>query len=196
MSSTGSTDAPVTGTVPTASLSVDTDPTIVYLKDGAIYIADTVAGLTAGQISDALHNFTFRGEQEVDQKRWANGDQKFDTDAYGPGARTFELECTFAKTADTVGVGSESDAWMSDTAVTRFVRMAFESTRDAEYGIPYSWEFIMPMRYYTREEGEIGGNTTIVLTAHAFYDPDDLAGVINSTIVNTLTEAELGLAGS
>lgn len=196
VASTGSTDAPVTGTVPTPALSVDPNEVPVYLKDGGIYIASSVAGLAAGQVTDALHTFTFRGSQEIDLKRYANGDQSFDIDAYGPSTRALELECTFAKTDDTVGTGSESDAWMSDTAVTRYIRLVFTSTAMAEGITPYSWTVTMPMRYYTREEGEIGGNTTIVLTAHAFYDPDDLAGVINSTIVNTLDEASLGLAGS
>ena len=85
---------------------------------------------------------------------------------------------------------------VSDTAVTRYIRLTFESTIEAQTGTPYSWEFTMPMRYYTREEGDIGGNTTIVLTAHAFYDPDDFEGVFESVVVNTLTEAELGEAGS
>jgi hypothetical protein len=196
VASTGSTDSPVTGTVPTPSLTVDPNEIIVYLKDGAIDIASSVAGLAAGQVTDALHTFVLRGNQEIDQKRFANGDQSFDIDAYGPGARMIELECTFAKTADTVGTGSESDAWMSDTAVTRYIRLRFESTAEAEAATPYSWDVTMPMRYYTREEGEIGGNTTIVLTAHAFYDPDDLEGVYISEIVNTLSEAQLGLAGS
>ena len=58
----------------------------------------------------------------------------------------------------------------------------------------------MPMRYYTREEGELGGNTTVVLTAHAFYDPPagsgDFGGVVDTTVVNTLTQGDLGLVGS
>jgi hypothetical protein len=66
----------------------------------------------------------------------------------------------------------------------------------AEGMTPYSWTVTMPMRYYTREESEIGGNTTVVLTGHAFYDPDDLEGVFTSVIVNTLTSEELGEAGS
>jgi hypothetical protein len=44
----------------------------------------------------------------------------------------------------------------------------------------------MPMRIYTRTEGEVGGNSVIVLTGHAFYDPDDFEGVLNSTVVTTL----------
>ena len=196
VASTGSTDFPVTGTVPTPGLNVAPDEPVVYLKDGAIYIASTTAGLGAGQITDALHTFTLRGNQEIDQKRWANGDQSFDVDAYGPGARQIELECTFAKTSDTVGTGSESDAWMSEDSVIRYIRLTFTSKVMAEGIIPNSWTVTMPMRYYTREESNIGGNTVIVLTAHAFYDPDDLEGVWNSTVVNTLTGAELGSVGS
>jgi hypothetical protein len=196
ISSTGSTDSPVTGTVPTPALAVDTSGVKVYLKDMGIYIADTVAGLGAGQILDALHAFTLRGNIEWDQKRYANGTQTFDISAWGPGARAIELELVFGKTADTVGTGSESDDWMSDEAVNRYVQLVFESTVEAQGGTPYSWEVTLPMRYYTREEGAEGQNSTVVLTGHAFYDPDDLDGVFESVIVNTLTEAELGSVGS
>lgn len=195
--SSGSTDFPDAPVVPTAGLDVDTAAAMVYLKDGAIYIADSVAGLAAGQVSDALHTFTLRLSQEIDVKRFANGTQSFDAQAYGPGARTIELECTFAKTADTVGVGSESDDWFSEDAVTRYVRLIFTSKVMAQTpATPYSWTVTMPMRYYTRAEGEIGGNTVIVLTGKAFYDPDDLAGVFTSVAVNQLTEADLGAIGS
>jgi hypothetical protein len=196
VASTGSTDYPVTGTVPTPDLNIDPNEVVMYLKDFGIYIASSEAGLAAGQVTDALHTFVLRFSQEIDQKRFANADQSFDIDAYGPGAFSVELECTFAKTADTVGTGSESDAWMSDTAVTRYIRIAGESLAEAEAATPYSALFEAPMRYYTREEGEIGGNTTIVLTAHAFFDPDDFDGAFRAEVVNTLTEAELGEAGS
>jgi hypothetical protein len=198
VASTGSTDSPVTGTVPTVGLSVDTTEAIVYLKDCAIYIASSVAGLAAGQVTDALHSFTMRWNQEMDLKRYANGSQTFDIDAYGPGTRAMELELVFAKTADTVGTGSESDAWMSDAAVNRWVRLIFTSTVNITTGpdVPYKWTVTMPLRYYTREEGEIGGNTTVTLTGHAFYDAADLGEAINSVIACTLTEDELGEAGS
>jgi hypothetical protein len=196
VSSTGSTDYPVSGTVPTAGLAIDPNEVVVYLKDLGIYIASSEAGLGAGQITDALHTFTLRFSQELDQKRFANADQSFDIDAYGPGPVTIELEATYAKTADTVGTGSESDAWMSDTAVTRYIRIAGESTAEAQGGTPYSVLFEAPMRYYTREEGDIGGNTTVVLTARAFFDPTDFEGAFRAEIVNTLTEAVLGEAGS
>ena len=194
VASTGSTDSPVSGTVPTPALTVSTTDVPIYLKDGGIYIASTTGGLGAGQVTGALHTFTLRGSQEIDLKRFADATQSFDVSDYGPGARTLELECTFAKTDDIVGTGSESDAWMSDTAVNRYIRLTFTSTEFAEGATPYSWTFDMPARYYTREEGEIGGNTTVVLTAHAFFDGTN--EVFDSALVNTLTAAQLGGAGS
>jgi hypothetical protein len=47
------------------------------------------------------------------------------------------------------------------------------------------------MRYYTRTEGEIGQNSTVVLTGHAFYD-SVADTVFKSTAVTTLAAAELG----
>jgi len=197
VSSTGSTDSPVTGTVPTPGLAVAINDAVVYLKDASIFIASDPDDLATSQILYALHSFTLRADQEIDQKRTADGTQTFDVTGYGPGARNIELELTFAKTADTVGLGSESDAWMSDTAVNRYVRMRFLSTALAESPSTFhEWIFTMPMRYYTREEGDIGGNTTVILTGHAFFDPTDFDGVFDTTVVNTLTEAELGLGGS
>lgn len=196
VNSTGSTDSPVTGTVPTAGLSVDTAEVPIYLKDIGIYIASSVAGLAAGQVTNALHTFTFSGTREMDQKRFANADQSFDIDDYGHGPHSLSLGLTFAKTADTVGTGSESDAWMSDVAVNRWIRIVATSTVEAQSGTDYSMTLTMPCRYYTREESNIGGNSTIVLTANAFDDQDDLGGPFEATVVNTLTSDELGNVAS
>ncbi len=194
VSSTGSTDSPVDGTVPTPGLVIEKDPALVYGKDLAIYLADSVAGLSAGQILDALHGGEISLSREVDQKLYANGDQSFDTDAYATASRAIMFRFRFAKTTDTVGLTSESDKWMSDTAVTRYVRLIFTSTALAQTSgaIPYSWTVTAPFRYYTREEDAIGGNTIIVLEGHAFFDADDLDGVFDTTVVNTLASADFG----
>ena len=189
--STGSSDSDVTGTVPTPGLNVETTAAIVYLKDGAIFIGDSVGNLS--QVSDALHNFTLKLAQEIDVKRFANGSQVFDAQAYGPGKREITLECTWAKTSDIVGKTSEADDWFSDEPVNRFVGLTFTSTKIADGSTPYSWTITMPMRYYTRAEGEIGGNTTVILTGHAFYDATH---VFTSVAVTTLAEGELEGSGS
>lgn len=191
IASSGSTDSPDSPAVPTAGLNVPVEEVKVYLKDAAIYIADDPYALESSQISDALHTFTVRGSQEIDLKRWANGDQSFDIDDYGRGAVNIELECSFAKTSDIVGIGSESDKWMSDNAVNRYARVEFTSVAKAQAGIPYQFAFEMPMRYYTRTEGESGGNTLVVLTGHAFNDPADFGGYFRPTVVNTLATASL-----
>lgn len=193
--STGSTDSPALGTVPTAGLSVDPGAVPVFLKDGSLRIAATRAGLSGGIVEDALHSLRLTLSQEVDEKRWANGAKTFDVGAYGPGKREISLELTLAKTARTVGTGSESDAWMGDVSVDRFVRLAFESAAEAEDGVPYSWTLDMPVRYTTRAEGEVGGNSVIVLTGRAWYDAA-ADSVLRSDVVCTLTEAQLGVAGS
>jgi hypothetical protein len=191
-----STDSPVTGTVPTPALDVSTTDAIVYLKDMGIYIASTQAGLGAGQVTDALHTFGLNITAVYDDKRFANGTQSFDVSDRSKTGYTVELAATWAKTGDIIGTGSESDAWFSDSAVNRYVRLAFVSPEIITGVTPYSWAIDMPMRYYTREHGESGGNSTIVLTGRAFYDPDDFDGFFSSVLVNSLTAAELGSAGT
>jgi hypothetical protein len=199
-SSTGSTDSPVTGPVPTPGLVIETNPALVYGKDLGIYIAATADELEYGasQIVDALHTATLRFGGDIGEKRYANGDQTFDVDAYVRETRSIELECTFAKTADTVGLLSESDYWMSDQSVDRYVRLLFTSTAmaDTTPDVPYQWDIAFPMRYYTRVEGEVGGNSVVVLTGHAWYDPTDFVGVFRSRAVTTLDSAGLGDVGS
>lgn len=190
--STGSTDSPVTGTVPTPDLTVDINPAYVYKKDLSIFIADDPDYVNSSQILDALHSGVIRITQEIDEKFFANGTQAFEADDWGRASAAIEYELTFAKTADTVGVGSESDDWMSDQSVDRYIRLWFESTVLAQTpSTPYSWDISGPMRYYTRADGEIGGNTTVTLTGHAFLDAEGFGGVIRSILIGTLAAAEL-----
>jgi hypothetical protein len=193
--SNSSTDSPPSPSVPTA-LDVDPNEAIVYLKDMGIYIASTRAGLGAAQITNALHTFAMTISQANDDKRFADATQTFDVSDRSRTGYAVELALTFAKTDDTVGTGSETDAWFSDQAVDRYVRLAFTSTVMISGATPYSWIVEMPMRYYTRTEGESGGNAVIVLTGHAFYDPDEFDGFFSSVIKNSLHASDLGSAAS
>jgi hypothetical protein len=188
----GFTDYPDAPVVPTA-LAVTPNETVVYGKDLAIYIASDPydLGYAQNRVADALHTFTMRWTREIDEKRFANGDQSFDVDAFATASRTLELSCSWAKTADIVGIGSESDAWFSSQSVDRYIRIYAESAEDADTGVPYSWDLSMPMRYYTREEQDIGGNAVVVLTAKAFFDPSGPTPVYSGEIVNTLPDASL-----
>ena len=137
-----------------------------------------------------MHKFQLTATQEVDEKRYADGTQSFAVQDYGRGATRIELAVTYAKTADTVGVGSESDAWSADEQVDRFFTFAFESTVEAETAIPYSWSFSLPARYFTREHAEIGNNSVVILTAEAYLD-DTLDYPFSTEVVNTLAGADL-----
>jgi hypothetical protein len=194
VASTGSTDQPVTGSVPTA-LSVAQNEAIVYLKDLSVYLAATVAGLGAGQLSDTVHSFVLRITQAWDEKRWANGDQSFDIDALGRGARAIEVELTCSKNSKTVGTGSLSDDWLSEGVHDAYLRLKAVSKVVAQSGpppVPYSWQVTLPVRVYTRTDGESGGNSTVVLTAHAYYEPSTFDGVFESVAVTTIADDDLG----
>lgn len=176
----------------------DTDPTPLYLKDAMVFINSDPSDIGGDQLSDAVHKFTLRLEQDIDQKRWVNGSQAFDLDGYGMGETRIFCDLVLGKTSDTVGSGSESDAWFSDDAQDRYLQIAFEATRmadpDSSPPVPYSWVFSMPMRYYTREDGEIGGNETLTLQGRAFLEPNTLEYAFSTEVVCTLPESELGVA--
>ena len=195
-SSNSSTDSPPSPAVPTAGLNVDQNPPLVYLKDMGLYIASTAAGLSGGQIMNALHTFEMTISQENDDKRFANATGTFDVSDRSRTGYSVELALTLAKTSDTVGTGSETDAWFSDDAVNRYVELKFTSTRIISGATPFSWDVQMPMRYYTRTEGDNAGNAVIVLTGHAFYDSGAFDGFFKSIAKNSLHAADLGSAAS
>jgi len=190
----GFTDFPAAPTIPTV-LDFDPNEAIVYMADLFISLASSSYDLGyASRIADALHQFTFRGNKTLDRKEFANGDHSFDVDAWGTAAVTHELECTWAKTTDIIGTGSESDAWMSDSAVDRYAGITAETDPakvEADTGVPYLWDTALPMRYYTRTEGDMGGNATVVLTGHGFADLNHSIGALSAETVTTLADANL-----
>ena len=179
--------------IPTAALTVDQAGIPVYLGDAVLSIDSAFGDIGTTPIADALYSFSMNVSHPLDMKRWANG-TGFDIAGYSRTARIIEWRLKFAKTADTVGTGSESDAWFSETAVNRFVEIEFTSAEMAQTAgspdIPYSWQLRTPMRYYTREDTEVGGNTTIDLVGRSFYS-SDLGYPFKSTVVNTLATASL-----
>jgi len=187
----GSTDNPPSVAIPSIIDVPDTNPTQIYLKDGSIFIDSDPSDIGGTQLTDSLHKFTLRATQEIDKKYFVNGTQSFAAQGYGHGKRGIEIDLIYAKTPDTVGVGSESDAWSANAAVDRYLTVSFESLVEIAPATPYIWSFSMPMRYFTRTEGAIGGNSTVQLTGHAFYEPDTLAYAFTSTLVNTLADADL-----
>lgn len=186
----GSTDNAPVLPIPSILDVPDTNPVQIYLKDASVYMDSDPSDIGGTQLTDSVHKFTLRASQEIDKKYYVNGTQTFTPDAYGRGAVSIEVDLIYAKTPDTVGVGSESDAWSANAAVNRYLTVSFESLVEADTAVPYSWAFSMPLRYYTRTEGNIGGNSTVQLTGHAFLDPD-LDYPFSTTLVNTLADADL-----
>ena len=183
---TGSTSYPVTGTVPTPALTVDSTPQRVFLDDAEIFLNDTAGAIGTTKISDALASFELSINNSLDQKRYANGSNtRFQIAGYGRGEREITLTAQWHKQSTIVGTGSESDDWMSATPVKRFVELRFTSPEIITGSTPYSWSTRGALYYTTREETEINGNTTVTLTGRFVYD-SDLTYAIRSVVVNDL----------
>lgn len=169
--STGSTDFPASGTVPTAGLSVDSTPNYIYLADCELYINDTSGAIGTTKISDALHALELTITNNYDLKSFANGsNSRFQIHSIGRGKQEIDLALTFAKTSDTVGVGSEADDWYDASSITRYIELRFTSPEIITGSTPFSLSIRMPVVWLTRADGEIGGNSTVTLTGRAIYD--------------------------
>ena len=187
--STGATDYPATGTVPTAALSVDSTPSYIELGDCELFIDDTAGGIGTTKISDALHSLELTITNNYDLKSFANGSNtKHQIHAIGRGEQEITLALQFAKTSQTVGTGSEADDWFSSDPVKRFVELRFTRNEIITGSTPYSMSIRLPLVYTTRADGEIGGNTTVTLTGTALYD-STLTYAISATVVCALTSA-------
>lgn len=184
--STGSTDHPVTGTVPTTGLTVDADPIRVFLADTELFIDNAYTGIGTTRIADALSSLEFKVTNTLDKKRPANGSNtRFQIKQYGRGKREITLTATFHKTTQTVGTSSESDKWMAATPTKRFIEIRNTNPAIITGSTPYSWSLRLPAYYTTREEGERENNTMVILTARAVYD-SNLGYALRSVLVNSL----------
>jgi hypothetical protein len=187
----GSTDNPPNLAIPSITAVPDTDATPLYLKDAKIYVDSDPSDIGGYQLTDSVHKFTLRMTQEAGKKYYVNGTGTFAANAWDRGAVKIEVDLVYGKTADTVGLGSEMDAWSADVQLDRYLSVVFESTREISPGVPYSWDFSMPMRYFQMAHGAINNNTTRILTGEAWYEPDVLQYPFTSTLVNTLADADL-----
>jgi len=184
--STGSTDHPVSGTVPTAGLTVDSAPTPVFLADCELFLNSTAGAIGTTKITDALEGLVLTVTNGLDSKRYANGSNtRFQIAGYGLGNQEITLALTLAKTSQTVGLLSENDLWFDDTSTKRFLELRFTSPVIITGVIPYSLVIRGSYFYTIRGDGEQGNNTNITLTGTFGYD-STLAYAIRATVVNTL----------
>jgi hypothetical protein len=185
--STGSTDHPVTGTVPTVGLSVDASPVPVFLGDCELFLNASSGAIGTTKISDALEGMVLTVTNGLDVKRRANGSNtRFAAADLALGSQEITLALTLAKNAQTVGLLSENDLWFDDTPAKRFCELRFTNPAIITGAIPYSLVIRLPFFYTTRGDGEQNNNTQITLTGTAVYD-SGLGYAINATVVNTLS---------
>lgn len=185
--STGSTDHPVTGTVPTAALTVDATPVPVFLGDCELFLNATSGAIGTTKISDALEGMVLTVTNGLDVKRRANGSNtRFAANDLALGSQEITLALTLAKNAQTVGLLSENDLWFDDTPATRFAELRFTNPTIITGVIPYSLSIKLPFFYTTRGDGEQNNNTQITLTGTGVYNAS-LGYAINATVVNTLS---------
>lgn len=166
----------------TAGLLVDASPTFVMGDETDITMDATAGSIGVTPLTDALHAATIRVSNNLDLKRFANGSNgRRKLSGYGRGARVIELVLTFAKTTETMAEAATLD---DEPVPSRFFQVRTVSPTLAQAATPYSYTRRGAFRLFTRENGEIGGNTTLILTYRAYYD-STLGYAYRASVVNT-----------
>jgi hypothetical protein len=168
---------------PTGGLTIDDTPQWIYGADTEVYLDTVYTAIGTTKLVDAVHGATFRVNNNLDRKRFANGSNtRFQLAGYGRGAREIELELVLAKTTATIAEACTLD----DTPVPeRFIELRTTSPEIITGATPYSHSIRIPARLISRSDGEIGGNSTITLTYRGYYD-GDLGYALRVEVVNTL----------
>jgi hypothetical protein len=168
----------------TAGLTVDSSPIFLYGADTEVYLNSTSGAIGTTKLTDAIHGAELSVQNNLDQKRFANGSNtRFNLAGFGRGERVIELQLTVAKTTATMA----ERATLDDSPVpNRYLEVKTTSPTIITGSTPYSNRIRMPGRLISATDGEIGGNTTITFTYRAFYD-STLTYALNAVLVNTLS---------
>lgn len=168
----------------TGGLTADSNPTWVYGADTEVYLDSAAGSIGTTKIVDAIHGATVSINNNLDRKRFAMGSNtRFQLAGYGRGEREVEVTLVLAKTTATVAEAATLD----DTPVpNRYIELKTTSPEIITGSTPYSQSIRVPARLMSREDGEIGGNSTITLTYRGFYD-STLGYAIRVVVVNTLS---------
>ncbi len=169
----------------TAALNVDsTGAGWMFGADTAFYLNSVPGAIGATQIVDAVRGASLTINNNLDQKRYANGSNtRFQLGAYGRGPRTIELTLTVEKTTAMI---AEANTLDDSARPNRYIKIAANSTENAGTSTAYKAEFFLPVRLYNVSEGEIGGNSNYTLTYHGFYDAT-LLYAFKAVVVNKLS---------
>lgn len=168
----------------TGALTVDNSPVFLFGADTAFYLDATPGAIGATQLTDAVRGASLTVNNNLDQKRYANGSNtRFQLGAYGRGPREIELTVTVEKTTATIA----EVATLDDSArPNRYWKISTNSLENAGTAVKYKSEFFLPMRLYEVSEGEIGGNANYTLTYRGFYD-STLTYAIKAIVINKLS---------
>ncbi len=168
----------------TGGLTLDNTPNWVYGADTEVYLDTAFGSIGTTKLTDAVHGATFRLNNNLDQKRFANGSNTaFQLAGFGRGAREIEVELVLAKTTATVAEACTLD---DQPVPNRFIELKTTSSEIITGSTPYSQSIRVPVRLISRSDGEIGGNTTITLTYRGFYS-SDVGYALRAVVVNTLS---------
>ena len=171
-------------TAETGALTIDNAPIWVYGADTEVYLDSTPGAIGTTKLTDAIHAVQVSVQNNLDQKRFANGSNtRFQLAGYGRGERVIEVTLTVAKTAATMAERATLD---DDPQPNRYIEIKTTSTVTAQASTPYSNSIRVPARLMSVTDGELGGNSTMEFTYRAFYD-STLTYAWRSVVVNTLT---------
>lgn len=172
------------GSGPTGGLNVDDTPQWVYGADTEVYLDSVHSSMGSTKLTDAVHGASVRINNNLDQKRFANGSNtRFELSGYGRGPREIEVELVLAKTTATIAEAATLD----DTPVPeRFIELRTTSPEIITGSTPFSNSVKVSCYLVSRSDGEIGGNSTITLTYRGRYD-SSLGYVLKADVVNTLS---------
>ena len=168
----------------TGGLTVDSTPNWVYGADTEVYVDSAFGSIGTTKWTDTVHGAKLTINANNDQKRFANGSNtRFQLAGYGRGEREIELELVVAKTSSTI---TEAQTLDDSPVPTRYIEVKTTSPEIITGSTPYSQSIRGAFRLMSREDGEIGGNSTITLTYRGVYD-SDLGYAIRAVVVNTLS---------
>lgn len=157
----------------------------VFGTDTSFWIDSTSGGIGTTQIVDAVHGMQQTITNTFDQKRFANGSNavgRFGISGFALTSRTINTEITFAKTTESI---AEVANWFNASAQDRFLEIRNISPSIITGSTPFSFNIKTAGRWYTRTDGEEGGNSTIILGCNSFYDATGLTYAYRGTVVNT-----------
>src|SRR4029077_20428693 len=166
----------------TGALTVDSAPTPIMGDESNISIDVAPGSMGITVVNNALHGLQLSITNNLDKKRLANGSNSRRAYAgYARGARQIELVLTFAKEALPI---SERATLTNAAPSARYIRFNnISQSVITGTATPYSYQWDGAFKLYNAADSEIGGNATLILTYHAFYD-STLTYAYKQTIVN------------